>query len=191
MKLFPSVPALALAAAVCAGCAAVVEPYRAASTGFHIASVKREDKLLAIDGQSRLVDARGINARGSRGSGKFTGLGGLDKWRYDARLLPPEMQGEEYVVVFTVKGPEPVLAAPLTLRFEYMYPAGVEVHRTEKVFEGLPRGRHKYVWKNLGEQNVRNGNIVGWRVSLEHEGAEVASMHSALWRPWGRVVLDD
>ena len=52
-------------------------------------------------------------------------------------------------------------------------------------------GRHKYVWKSLGEQNVVNGDIASWRVSLNYKGAEVASMHSALWRPWGKVVLDE
>lgn len=180
---------LAASVAAVSGCA-VMEPYKAASPAFHIASVKREDKLLAIDGQSRLIAASGINSQGSRATGQFTGLGGIDKWKYDARFLPPELQGEEYVVVFTVKGPDKTLAGPLTLKFEYMYPKGVEVHYSEKVYEDLPIGRHKYVWKNLGAQNTENGDIASWRVSLNQEGKEVASMHSALWRPWGKVVLD-
>jgi len=174
-----------------AGCAAVMEPYKAPATSFTIASVKREDKLLAIDGQSRLADARGINSQGTRNSGKFTGLGGLDKWRYESRFLPAEMQGEEYVVVFVAKGPEKALPEALTLKFEYMYPKGVEVHYSERVYRDLPMGRHKYVWKNLGEQNTANGDIASWRVSLNYKGAEVTSMHSALWRPWGKVVLDE
>ncbi len=179
-----------MATLLCSGCA-VLEPYRAESPGFHICSVKREDKLLAIDGQSRLIASKGINSQGSRNTGKFTGLGGLDKWRYEARMLPADMQGEEYVVVFDAKGPQEVFTEPLTVRFEYMYPKGVEVHYSEKTFENLPRGRHKYIWKNLGQQNVRNGDIVGWHVSLNYEGKEVASMHSALWRPWGKLVLDE
>jgi hypothetical protein len=183
--------AAVLAAACAAGCAAITQPYKAPQTGFHIASVKREDKLLAIDGQSRLVQNRGINSGGSRSGGKFTGLGGIEKWRYEARFLPPEKQGEEYVVVFDVKGPEKTLPRPLTLAFEYMYLKGNEVHSTKKVYEDLPVGRHKYVWKNLGAQNAENGDIASWRVSLAYDGAEAASMHSALWRPWGKVVLDD
>lgn len=184
--------AAALAAAACmAGCAAVMHPYKSETTGFHIASVKREDKLLAIDGQSRLVENRGINSEGSQNGGKFTGLGGLDKWRYEARFLPADQQGEEYVVVFDAKGPEKTLPRPLIVKFEYMYPKGVEVHSSRKVYENLPAGRHKYVWKNLGEQNTENGDIASWRVSLHYGDAEVASMHSALWRPWGKVVLDE
>lgn len=176
---------------VCVGCAALMEPYKSPSTSFHVAFVKREDKLIAIDGQSRLADARGINSQETRNSGKFTGLGGLDKWRYDARYLPPERQGEEYVIAFVAKGPEKALPEPMTLKFEYMYPKGVEVHYSEKVYTNLPVGRHKYVWKNLGDQNTVNGDIASWRVSLTYKGAEVASMHSALWRPWGKVVLDE
>jgi len=171
------------------GCA-VIHPYAAASPSFHVCSVKREDKLLAIDGQSRLVAARGINSQATRNTGQFAGLGGIDKWKYEARYLPEDMQGEEYVVVFDAKGPEPVFTDPVTLKFEYMYPKGVEVHCAEKVYEQLPIGRHKYVWKNLGKQNVENGDIASWRISLHHRGQEVASMHSALWRPWGKVVLD-
>ncbi len=176
---------------MCMGCAAVMEPYKSPSTSFHVASVKREDKLLAIDGQSRLTDARGIYSEETRNTGKFTGLGGIDKWRYESQFLSPDMQGEEYVIVFVAKGPEKVLREPMTLKFEYMYPKGVEVHYSEKVYKELPVGRHKYVWKSLGEQNVVNGDIASWRVSLNYKGAEVASMHSALWRPWGKVVLDE
>jgi hypothetical protein len=173
------------------GCASVLEPYKAASPGFHICSVKREDKLLAIDGQSRLIESKGINSQSTRNSGKFTGLGGLDKWRYEARLLPAELQGEEYVVVFTAKGPEKVFTGPLKVKFEYMYAEGLEVHYSEKTYQDLPRGRHKYVWKNIGGQNVQHGDIIGWRVSLDYGGKEVDSKHSALWRPEGRVVLDE
>ncbi|MEI6633183.1 MAG: hypothetical protein WCP22_05100 [Chlamydiota bacterium] len=184
--------AAVLAAAACvAGCAAVMQPYKAASTGFHIASVKREDKLLAIDGQSRLVQNQGINSEASQSGGMFTGLGGIEKWRYEARFLPPDMQGEEYVVVFDAKGPDKTLPRPLTVTFEYMYPKGIEVHSSQKAYENLPVGRHKYVWKNLGAQNTEHGDIASWRVSLRYGGAEVASMHSALWRPWGKVVLDE
>jgi len=190
MKGVTVVVGAAAAACVCAGCASGLEPYKAETKAFHIASVKREDKLLAIDGQSRLVAARGINSQSTRNSGQFSGLGGIDKWHYQARFLPPELQGEEYVVVFTVKGPHETLEKPLTLRFEYMYAKGVEVHSAETTYENLPRGRHKYVWKNLGAQNVKNGDIVGWNVSLLYDGEVVDSMHSALWHPWGKVVLD-
>jgi hypothetical protein len=190
MKSFARAIVVPALAAFCAACA-VVRPYTSDTPAFHICSVKREDKLLAIDGQSRLVEARGINSQATRNSGKFTGLGGIDKWRYEARFLPPEMQGEEYIVVFDAKGPEPVFAEPLTLKFEYMYAKGLEVHYSEKAYENLPRGRHKYTWKNLGTQNVDNGDIVGWRASLHYKGTEVDSMHSALWRPWGKVVLDE
>lgn len=185
------VAALVAAAACAAGCAAVLHPYKAESTGFHIASVKREDKLLAIDGQSRLAENRGVKSEGSSNSGKFTGLGGLDKWRYDARFLPADMQGEEYVVTFVARGPDATLPRPLTVVFEYMYPKGVEVHSSRRVYENIPVGRHKYVWKNLGDQNVENGDIASWRVALHYDGVEVASKHSALWRPWGKVVLDE
>ncbi|MCX6356755.1 MAG: hypothetical protein NT045_02590 [Candidatus Aureabacteria bacterium] len=182
---------LAVICGVAAGCAAVTKPYNTAAPAFHVCSVKREDKLLAIDGQSRLVESTGINSQASRNSGKFTGLGGLDKWRYEARFLPPNMQGEEYVVVFDAKGPEAEFSEPLAVKFEYMYPKGIEVHYSQKVYERLPRGRHKYVWKNLGSQNEQNGDIASWRVSLNYRGSEVASMHSALWRPWGKVVRDE
>jgi len=185
------VAALAAAAACAAGCAAVLHPYKSASTGFHIASVKREDKLLAIDGQSRLVEARGIKSEGSSGSGKFTGLGGLDKWRYEARFVPPEKQGEEYVVTFVARGPDAALPRPLTVVFEYMYTKEVEVHSSRRVYENLPVGRHKYVWKNLGAQNLEKGDIASWRVTLQYDGVEVAEKRSALWRPWGKVVLDE
>jgi hypothetical protein len=191
MKSLLRAVTLLLAGIIYAGCAALVEPYTSPSASFHIAFVKREDKLLAIDGQSRLAAARGINSQSTRNTGNFTGLGGIDKWRYEARFLAPERQGEEYVIVFDAKGPEKVLPVPITLKFEYMYPKGVEVHYSEKVYTNLPVGRHKYVWKNLGEQNVERGDIASWRVSLSHKGAEVASMHSALWRPWGKVVLDE
>lgn len=190
MKSLTRPAAAAGVAALCAACA-VIQPYKTASPAFHICSVKREDKLLAIDGQSRLVAGKGINSQATRNTGMFTGLGGLDKWRYEARFLPTDMQGEEYVVVFDAKGPAEVLAEPLTLKFEYMYPKGLEAHYSEKVYENLPRGRHKYVWKNLGAQNVENGDIVGWRVSLHYGGREMDSKHSALWRPWGKVVLDE
>ncbi|MCX6355462.1 MAG: hypothetical protein NTZ78_11260 [Candidatus Aureabacteria bacterium] len=175
---------------ICAGCAAM-HPYTATQTSFNVCLVKREDKLLAIDGQSRLAEAKGINSQATYNSGKFTGLGGLDKWRYDARFLPAERQGEEYVIVFTAKGPEEIFADPVMVKFEYMYPRGVEVHYSQKEYAQLPRGRHKYVWKNLGTQNEENGDIASWRVSLIYKGNEVASMHSALWRPWGKVVLDE
>jgi len=191
MKSLLCAVTLLVAGIIYAGCAALIEPYKSPSASFHIAFVKREDKLLAIDGQSRLAAARGINSQSTRNSGKFTGLGGIDKWRYDARFLPPERQGEEYVIVFDAKGPEKVLPEPITLKFEYMYQKGVEVHYSEKVYTNLPVGRHKYVWKNLGAQNVEKGDIASWRVSLNYKGAEIASMHSALWRPWGKVVLDE
>ena len=189
MKCVSIIMGAAVAVSLFTGCA-VFEPYKADTTAFHIASVKREDKLLAIDGQSRLVAARGVNSQSTRNTGRFSGLGGIDKWHYQARFLPKELQGEEYVVVFTVKGPRETLEKPLTLRFEYMYAKGVEVHSAEKTYEHLPRGRHKYVWKNLGTQNVKNGDIVGWRVALLYDNKVVDSMHSALWRPWGKVVLD-
>jgi len=182
--------ALLTALAFCCGCA-VIQPYKSAQTEFRICSVKREDKLLAIDGQSRLVDSKGINSQASYNSGKFTGLGGLDKWRYDARFLSPDRQGEEYVVVFTAKGPEKSFTEPVKIKFEYMYPRGIEVNYSEKVYENLPRGRHKYVWKTLGAQNAQNGDIASWRVSLLYGGKEASSMHSALWRPWGKVVIEE
>lgn len=187
MKLIACAAALVL----CAGCAGLMHPYTTASPAFHICSVKREDKLLAIDGQSRLAESKGINSEGTFNTGRFSGLGGIDKWRYEARFLPPEMQGEEYVVVFDAKGPDGDFAEPVTIKFEYMYLKGVEVHYARKVYEHLPRGRHKYVWKNLGAQNTENGDIASWRVSLLYRDAEVASMNSALWRPWGKVVLDE
>lgn len=191
MKLLKGVILAGVAVAVFAGCAAVLEPYKSASPFFHVCSIKREDKLLAIDGQSKLVSSKGINSQSSRNTGKFSGLGGIDKWHYEARFLPTAMQGEEYVVVFDAKSPDKVFDEPVTVKFEYMYPKGVEVHYSEKTYENLPRGRHKYVWKNLGSQNVKNGDIVGWRASLHCRGEEVASMHSALWRPWGKVVMDE
>lgn len=191
MRLLRGVATAAVIAIVCAGCAAVFEPYDAAAPAFHIASVKREDKLLAIDGQSRLIAARGINSQSTRNSGKFSGLGGIDKWRYEARTLPTDEQGEEYVVVFTVKGPGEEMEKPVTLRFEYMYAKGIEVHHAERSYKNLERGRHKYVWNNLGQQNTQNGDIVGWRAVLLYDGREVDSMHSALWRPWGKVVMDE
>ena len=69
MNLFTRAAAAAAAASVCAGCA-VLEPYKAPGTSFHIASVKREDKLLAIDGQSRLVAAKGIDSQSTRNTAK-------------------------------------------------------------------------------------------------------------------------
>jgi hypothetical protein len=175
---------------IVSGCA-VFRPYESDTPNLHICSVKREDKLLAIDGQSRLISSSGINSQGTRNTGKFTGLGGLDKWRYAARFLPADLQGEEYVVVFSAKGPDKIFNDPVTVKFEYMYPAGLEVHYAERVYQQLPRGRHKYVWKNIGTQNVQHGDIVGWRISLNWRGKEVDSMHSALWHPGGKVVFDE
>ena len=87
MKSLLCAVTLLIAGILYAGCAALVEPYKSPSASFHIAFVKREDKLLAIDGQSRLAAARGINSRSTRNSGKFTGLGGIDKWRYHYALV--------------------------------------------------------------------------------------------------------
>lgn len=190
MRIFRYVVSCSALVVWCGGCA-LVRPYTAPSPRFTISEVKREEKLLAIDGQSRLVEAKGIDSHGSKGSGRFTGVGGLDKWRYEKRFLPPSLQGEEYVVRFVAKGPRKRFEKPVSLRFEYMYAEGFEVHYSEKIYENLSRGRHNYVWKNIGAQHRAHGDIVGWRVSLHHGDREVASCHSALWRPGGNVVLEE
>ena len=99
--------------------------------------------------------------------------------------------GEEYVVTFVARGPDAALPRLLTVVFEYMYTKEVEVHSSRRVYENLPVGRHKYVWKNLGAQNLEKGDIASWRVTLQYDGVEVAEKRSALWRPWGKVVLDE
>ena len=133
------------------------------SEGFKITKVMTNPKKLnALGKMAQFGDSNAV--------GKYTELN---------KDLPPEEQGEEFIINWKYTGTASV--PNIILRLEYITGKITEIRVYEKSYTAIKSGAYELALKNIGDNYISRGEIAHWRVSLVSKNKVLASRESRMW----------
>ncbi len=146
------------------------EEIELSSEGFKITRVMNEPKTLnALGKMAQFSDSNEV--------GKQSELN---------EKLPPEEQGEEFVIDWRYSGKAE--GAEAAVKLEYVTGKKAEIQVYEKVYTSIKKKTYQIILRNVGKTFRKNGEIAHWRVTIISDGKIVASKQSALWSAFENYV---
>jgi hypothetical protein len=124
-----------------------------------------------------MTNPKRLNALGK--IAQFTDSNDVGKNTELSKYLPPEEQGEEFIINWRYTGT--ANAPSLILRLEYITGKNLEPRLYEKTFGIVKSGQYEIVLKNIGDSYIKNGEIAHWKVNLVSGNKILASKESRMW----------